>query len=137
KIDSNGHSTLQPVPILKYPALISTLVFDSPGILLDKEPSSRVLSGGVAIGMLPTFGQQLAPYLACGTVTFSPHRRPANSQMLGRLLAKIAGSLQILVRMFHLVPLSRAKRRQLEGCCGLGTYQSESAAFSYLELVPP
>lgn len=90
QVQISGKNHTKSVPIEKYPAIIVTLSFDRPGILQDLEPVEKELTGGVAIGNLPTFGQHLKGHLAQGSVSFVPHRKAATSQILGRMLAKIA-----------------------------------------------
>ena len=87
-----GKTTWESVPLEKYPAMIVTLCFDKPEILSDCSPVAKVLSGGVAVGVLPTFGKLLKPFLDQGAVTFVPPRASATSTILGRMLAKIAHS---------------------------------------------
>jgi hypothetical protein len=95
KIQKNGRTVWKQIPIEKYPALIVTLVFDTPDILTGCEPIEKELSGGVAVGTMPTFGLHLQEYLNQGTVSFEPPRNTANSQHLGRMLAKIAHSYTV------------------------------------------
>lgn len=92
EVERNGQATSTNVPIEKFPAMAVTLKFGPPGILAGSTPQQKVLSGGVALGILPTFGQMLNPYLAQGKVTFVPPRKGATSTHLGRILAKIAHS---------------------------------------------
>ena len=91
----NGKIVWESIPLEKYPAMIVTLLFDEPEILSDCVPVEKVLSGGVAVGTLPTFGQLLKPYLDQGAVTFVPPRSSATSIHLGRMLAKIAHSYAV------------------------------------------
>ena len=95
KVQTKRESFLKRILVEQYPAIIVTLVFDQPEILLDAKPITKELSGGVAIGTLPTFGQHLKPHLDQGSVTFSPPRSSATSRSLGRMLAKIAHSYAI------------------------------------------
>ncbi len=91
----DGQMTWESISIEKYPAMVATLLFDEPTILSDLVPVEKALSGGVAVGTLPTFGQLLKPYLDQGTVTFVPPRSGATSVHLGRMLAKIAHSYAV------------------------------------------
>ncbi|MHB1678671.1 MAG: hypothetical protein ACYCSS_14290 [Sulfuriferula sp.] len=90
KVTINGTVVTKAVPLKKYPAMVVTLLFDTPEILLGLGPVDKVLSGGVAVGILPTFGELMKEHLAQGTVTFEPPRISATSTQLGRMLAKIA-----------------------------------------------
>jgi hypothetical protein len=95
RVRSKGQSVLKTIPIEEYPAQIVTLLFDQPEILLDVQPVEKELSGGIAIGILPSFGRHLKRYLDQGAVTFPPIRNSATSQHLGRMLAKIAHSYAV------------------------------------------
>ncbi len=95
QVQRNGKVVWESIPLEKYPAMIVTLLFDKPEILSDCSPVEKVLSGGVVIGILPTFGRLLKPYLDQGSVTFSPPRSGATSEYLGRMLAKIAHSYAV------------------------------------------
>ena len=95
QVVKGNKTTWESVPLEKYPAMIVTLCFDKPEILSDCAPVAKVLSGGVAIGILPTFGQLLKPFLDQGAVTFVPPRASATSTHLGRMLAKIAHSYAV------------------------------------------
>jgi hypothetical protein len=95
KIQRNGRTVWESIPIEKYPAIIVTLLFDHPDILSGCEPVEKELSGGVAVGILPTFGQHMNEYLAKGEVSFEPPRGKATSRHLGRMLAKIAHSYAV------------------------------------------
>jgi hypothetical protein len=66
-----------------------------PRLLSDNEPVAKLLSGGVALGILPNFGLHLKPYLDQGAVSFVPQRKDATSTTLGRLLAKIGHSFAV------------------------------------------
>ncbi len=90
KVSINGTVVTKAVPPKEYPAMVVTLLFDTPEILLGLDPVDKVLSGGVAAGMLPTFGELMKEHLAQGTVTIEPPRKSATSTQLGRMLAKIA-----------------------------------------------
>jgi hypothetical protein len=90
EVTIKGKSIIKAIPIEKYPALVVTLLFDTPEVLLDIKPVEKLLTGGVAAGILPTFGDLMKEYLAQGSVTFKPPRSSATSTQLGRLLAKIA-----------------------------------------------
>ena len=90
KVFTNGEVVTKTVPLEEYPPMVVTLLFDTPEILLDLDPVDKVLSGGVAIGILPSFGELLKDYLAQGSVTIEPPRKSATSTQLGRMLAKIA-----------------------------------------------
>jgi hypothetical protein len=91
----DGQATWESISLEKYPAMVVTLLFDEPEILSGCAPVEKVLSGGVAIGTLPNFGQLLKPYLDQGAVTFAPPRSSATSTHLGRMLAKIAHSYAV------------------------------------------
>lgn len=95
KITANGAVVTKAVPLKKYPALVVTLLFDSPEVLNGHEPVEKVLTGGVACGMLPTFGELMKEHLAVGAVTIEPPRKSATSIQLGRMLAKIAHSYAV------------------------------------------
>jgi hypothetical protein len=95
QVQRNGKTVWESIPLEKYPAMIVTLLFDQPEILSDCSPVEKMLSGGVAIGILPTFGRLLKPYLDRGVVTFAPPRSSATSEHLGRMLAKIAHSYAV------------------------------------------
>ncbi|PTU71923.1 hypothetical protein [Chromobacterium haemolyticum] len=95
KIHKNGKTYWESVPLEKYPAMIVTLLFDTPEILSGGIPVEKALAGGIAIGTIPTFGKLLKPYLDQGTVTFNPPRSSATSEHLGRMLAKIAHSYAV------------------------------------------
>ena len=95
KVQRNGRTVWESIPIEKYPAVIVTLVFDHPDILSDCKPIEKELSGGVAIGTLPTFGQHMKEYLEQGAVSFESPRSSATSRHLGRMLAKIAHSFAV------------------------------------------
>lgn len=95
QVQRNGRTAWESVPLEKYPAIVVTLLFDKPEILSGCSPVEKVLSGGVAMGILPTFGRLLKPYLDQGAVTFSPPRSTATSEYLGRMLAKIAHSYAV------------------------------------------
>ena len=95
QVQRNGRTILESVPLEKYPAMSVTLLFDHPDILSDCAPVEKVLSGGVAIGTLPTFGLLLKPYLDQGTISFVPPRSSATSTLLGRMLVKIAHSYAV------------------------------------------
>lgn len=90
KVTINGRVITKAVPLKKYPALVVTLLFDTPDILHDMEPVEKILSGGVALGIVPTFGELMKEHLAQGAVTFEPPRKSATSTQLGRMLAKIS-----------------------------------------------
>jgi len=95
QVNRGGKTVWEQISLEKYPAVIVTLLFDEPEILSDCIPVEKVLSGGVAGGTLPTFGQLLKPYLDQGAVTFVPPRSSATSVHLGRMLAKIAHSYAV------------------------------------------
>lgn len=95
QVNRDGKTVWESISLEKYPAMIVTLLFDEPEILSGCIPAEKVLSGGVAIGTLPTFGQLLKPYLDQGAVTFAPPRSSATSVHLGRMLAKIAHSFAV------------------------------------------
>ena len=97
-IRSDNRTVVELIPIEEYPGIIVTFLFDVPDVLLDAAPTTKCLSGGVAIGVLPTFGKLLAKYLPQGSVTFVPPRATATSQHLGRMLAKIAHSYAVAER---------------------------------------
>lgn len=90
KILTNGKVVIKDVPLKEYPSMVVTLLFDTPEILLGLNPVNKVLSGGVAVGTFPPFGELLKDYLAQGSVTIEPPRKSATSTHLGRMLAKIA-----------------------------------------------
>ena len=75
KVLTNGEVVTKTVPLEEYPPMVVTLLFDTPEILLDLDPVDKVLSGGVAIGILPSFGELLKDYLAQGSVTIEPPRK--------------------------------------------------------------
>jgi hypothetical protein len=95
QVQKNGQTVWESIPLEKYPAMIVTLLFDHPEILSDCAPAEKTLSGGVAVGILPSFGLRLKPYLDQGAVTFVPPRSSATSEQLGRMLAKIAHSYAV------------------------------------------
>jgi len=95
EVSVNGKIVTKAVPLERYPALIVTLLFDIPEALLGQEPEEKVLSGGVALGILPTFGELMKEHLAEGDVIFLPPRRSATSTQLGRMLGKIAHAYAI------------------------------------------
>lgn len=95
QVRKNGKAIWQSVPIEKYPAMAVTLLFDKPEILSDCAPVEKQLSGGVAIGILPSFGQLLRPYWPENEVSWVPPRNTATSEHLGRMLAKIAHSYAV------------------------------------------
>ncbi|QXE07165.1 HNH endonuclease [Paraburkholderia sprentiae WSM5005] len=95
QVHRDGKTVWESISLEKYPAMIVTLLFDEPEILSGCIPVDKVLSGGVAVGTLPTFGQLLKPYLDQGAVTFVPPRSSATSVHLGRMLAKIAHSYAV------------------------------------------
>ena len=90
KVEVAGRTVVKQIRIDKYPAMVATLLFDRPGVLLGVDTPRRDLSGGVAIGTHANFGEYLSEHLAQGTVTFEPPRSSATSRELGRMLAKIA-----------------------------------------------
>ena len=90
KVLTNGEVITKTVPLEKYPPMVVTLLFDTPEILLGLDLVDKILSGGVAIGILPSFGELLKDYLAQGSVTIEPPRKSATSTQLARMLAKIA-----------------------------------------------
>ncbi len=87
--------TPKSIPLDKYPGLIVTLCFDKPDILFDIEPAKDELTGGVALGTLPSFGVHLKEHWDQGSVTLAPHRNDTTSTTLGRMLAKIGHSFAI------------------------------------------
>jgi len=95
QVHRDGKTVWESISLEKYPAMVVTLLFDQPEILSGCMPVEKVLSGGVAVGTLPTFGQLLKPYLDQGAVTFVPPRSSATSIHLGRMLAKIAHSYTV------------------------------------------
>lgn len=90
RVEVAGRTIVKQVRIGKYPAMVVTLLFDPPGVLSGTDTARRELSGGVAMGIHPTFGNNLREHLIEGSVTFDPPRAKATSRDLGRMLAKIA-----------------------------------------------
>jgi hypothetical protein len=95
QVQINGRKETKSIPIERYPALIVTLLFDKPDILFDVEPIEEELTGGVALGNLPTHGEFLKEHLDQGAVSFEPLRKAATSRHLGRMLAKIGHSFAV------------------------------------------
>jgi HNH endonuclease len=86
------------VPIDDFPALLMSLVFPFPGILLGQQPDDKPLSGGVySAELMEGFGEKLnrikAKYRAnsVGIMGIEPTGRGAEDDY-GRMLAKIAHS---------------------------------------------
>jgi len=86
------------VPIEEFPALLMSLVFPLPGILLNQKPEDRPLTGGVySAELMEGFGEKLngikAKYKAhsVGIMGIEPNGR-GNEDDFGRMLAKIAHS---------------------------------------------
>lgn len=90
KVEVDSRIVVKQIRIDKYPAMVVTLLFDRPGVLVGMNTPRRELSGGVAVGTHVSFGEHLGEHLAQGTVTFEPPRASATSRELGRMLAKIA-----------------------------------------------
>jgi HNH endonuclease len=95
QVESGGQQEIRSIPLDKCPALVTTLCFDPPEILLDNKPIEKQLTGGVSLGTLPNFGVLLKPYLDQGPVSFVPQRKDATSTTLGRMLAKIGHSFAV------------------------------------------
>jgi hypothetical protein len=86
------------VPIEEFPALLVSLVFPPPGILLGQKPEDKLLTGGVySAELLEKFGEKLnrvrAKYRAdsVGIMGIEPRARGEQDDF-GRMLAKIAHS---------------------------------------------
>jgi hypothetical protein len=86
----DGRVITKEISLEKFPALVVTLLFDTPEALLDQAPVEKILTGGVAVGMHPAFGELMKEHLAQGIVTLTPPRKSATSTQLGRMLAKIS-----------------------------------------------
>jgi hypothetical protein len=86
------------VPIEEFPALLMSLVFPFPGILLNQQPEDKPLTGGIySAELLEGFGEKLnrlkAKYRAnsIGIMGIEPNARGQHDDY-GRMLAKIAHS---------------------------------------------
>jgi hypothetical protein len=86
------------VPIEEFPALLMSLVFPFPGILLNQKPEDKPLTGGIySAELMEGFGEKLnrlrAKYRAnsVGIVGIEPSARGHHDDF-GRMLAKIAHS---------------------------------------------
>jgi hypothetical protein len=86
------------VPIEEFPALLMSLIFPFPGILLGQNPEDKLLTGGVySAELVEGFGEKLnrirAKYRAnsVGIVGIEPRGR-GEADDYGRMLAKIAHS---------------------------------------------
>jgi hypothetical protein len=90
------------VPIEEFPALLLSLVFPLPGILLNQKPEDRPLSGGVhSAEVMEGFGEKLnkirAKYRASriAIMGIEPTKRHGDEGDYGRMLAKIAHSYAV------------------------------------------
>jgi hypothetical protein len=86
------------VPIEEFPALLMSLLFPFPGILLNEKPEDKPLSGGIySAELMEGFGEKLnrikTKYKAnsIGIMGIEPSGR-GNEDDFGRMLAKIAHS---------------------------------------------
>jgi HNH endonuclease len=86
------------VPIEEFPALLMSLVFPFPGILLNQKPEDKPLTGGIySAELMEGFGEKLnrlrAKYRAnsVGIMGIEPNARGQEDDF-GRMLAKIAHS---------------------------------------------
>jgi hypothetical protein len=77
-----------PIPDPDYSGLIVSLDFDAPSALGLSPPAPAVLTGRVAIGMLPEFGERLNR-VRTGSQAVS-FRNGLEAHLYGRMLAKIA-----------------------------------------------
>lgn len=96
RIKTLGEEKILPIPVQDYPGLIVTLTFQEPRILSRKDKSPEKISGGVAVAMLPFFGERLNAALGMpitmfpGTISIDPIRHDADATKLARFVAKIA-----------------------------------------------
>jgi hypothetical protein len=89
------------VPIEEFPALLMSLVFPFPGILLNQKPEDRPLTGGIySAELMEGFGEKLnrikSKYMAnsVGIMGIEPSARGQQDDF-GRMLAKIAHSYAV------------------------------------------
>jgi hypothetical protein len=89
------------VSVDEFPALLMSLVFPTPGILLNEQPEDKVLSGGIySVELMPEFGKRLnkikAKYKAntIGIVGIENKGREKEDDF-GRMLSKIAHSYTV------------------------------------------
>lgn len=82
-----------------YPGLVVALTFPAPSILGLTPPAAEVFTGGVAIGMLPEFGERLNRVKKGGReVSF---RSGLEAKTYGRMLAKIGHAYAVAELGLH------------------------------------
>jgi hypothetical protein len=86
------------VPVDEFPALLMSLVFPTPGILVNEQPEDKLLSGGIySVELMPEFGERLNKIKtkyranAIGIVGIETKGRE-KADDFGRMLSKIAHS---------------------------------------------
>jgi hypothetical protein len=87
--------------IIEFPALLMSLVFPTPGILINDEPEDKLLTGGIySVELLPGFGERLnkikSKYKA-NTVSIVGVENKSHEKKddFGRMLAKVAHSYAV------------------------------------------